>query len=378
MGGGIFLMRDDGELVGMDECGYDSEALLQGYLARHHDLLAGDQINGDSPRRWLLIKPEMRLERWSVDHLFLDQDAVPPIIETKLSTNTEIRRQVVGQMLEYAANAGFYWDSGKLRETFESKPESAQIFLDFLENPDSDSDDFWRDVERNLQAGKVRLVFVSNSIPDELRRIVEFLNEQMSPAEVIAVEIKQYISGCSNLRTFVPRVIGQTTKAKDHKSAVSRRSGAWDEETFFEELADKVPGAVAPTRSLLKWMNRNLGEITWGRGAKVASFVAYLEHKEPGKKLFEVWTDDRLFIHLGDQNPSFPLQNSSKRSELILRLNSIPGVTISEKTKNKWSSVPLSVVANEDALEQLVEVLDWFVQEVRAGCRGVGSRVTIL
>lgn len=371
-------MRDDGELVGMDECGYDSEALLQGYLARHHDLLAGDQINGDSPRRWLLIKPEMRLERWSVDHLFLDQDAVPTIIETKLSTNTEIRRQVVGQMLEYAANAGFYWDSGKLRETFESKPESAQIFLDFLENPDSDSDDFWRDVERNLQAGKVRLVFVSNSIPDELRRIVEFLNEQMSPAEVIAVEIKQYISGCSNLRTFVPRVIGQTTKAKDHKSAVSRRSGAWDEETFFEELADKVPGAVAPTRSLLKWMNRNLGEITWGRGAKVASFVAYLEHKEPGKKLFEVWTDDRLFIHLGDQNPSFPLQNSSKRSELILRLNSIPGVTISEKTKNKWSSVPLSVVANEDALEQLVEVLDWFVQEVRAGCRGVGSRVTIL
>lgn len=30
-------------------------------------------------------------------------------------------------------------------------------------------------------------------IPPELRRVVEFLNEQMDPAEVLAIEVKQFI-----------------------------------------------------------------------------------------------------------------------------------------------------------------------------------------
>jgi hypothetical protein len=44
-------------------------------------------------------------------------------------------------------------------------------------------DAFWRQVDANLRAGRVRMVFVADRIPPELRRIVEFLNEQMRPAE---------------------------------------------------------------------------------------------------------------------------------------------------------------------------------------------------
>ncbi len=36
------------------------------------------------------------------------------------------------------------------------------------------------------------MVFVADVIPDELMRITEFLNEQMNPAQVFAVEVKQY------------------------------------------------------------------------------------------------------------------------------------------------------------------------------------------
>ena len=45
MAGVIYLMRKNGELIEMNERGYDTEDLLQGYLARQHDLLAGDQID---------------------------------------------------------------------------------------------------------------------------------------------------------------------------------------------------------------------------------------------------------------------------------------------------------------------------------------------
>ncbi len=51
MGGGIYLVRGDGGLVAMTEEDYASEDLLQGLIAEHPDLLAGDQIDAKEPRR---------------------------------------------------------------------------------------------------------------------------------------------------------------------------------------------------------------------------------------------------------------------------------------------------------------------------------------
>ena len=50
-------------------------------------------------------------DRGSLDHLFLDQDAVPTLVEVKRSENTQIRREVVGQMLDYAANGVMFWSA---------------------------------------------------------------------------------------------------------------------------------------------------------------------------------------------------------------------------------------------------------------------------
>lgn len=374
MSGGIYLMRDDGNLVEMNERGYDTESLLQGYLARHPDLLAGDQIDSTAPRRWLLIAQEAPLAseedgagRWSVDHLFLDQDAVPTIVEVKRSTDTRIRREVVGQMLDYAANGVSYWKVDVLRERFESSPDTEGDLFDFLENSDADPDEFWQKVERNLQAGRVRLVFVSDKIPDELRRIVEFLNEQMNPAEVLAVEIKQYVSEDSNLRTLVPRVIGQTTKAQDHKSGVTRKSGQWDATSFSEELRSRVPEAVMPARVILEWAENNLDRVKWGKGPKYGTFYAVLDLQGSAHNLLQAWTDGNLYIQLGDPQVVHTfLGDPSKRSELLLRLDEIPGISLSAQAKKKWAYFPLTALSSETALKQFLEVLGWFVKEVKA------------
>jgi hypothetical protein len=98
MPGSIFLVHDDGKLVEMKETPYDSEALLQGLLADYSNLLAGDQIDPDHPRRWLLVTREMRVsgdegtDRGYLDHLFLDQDAVPTLVEVKSSEVRNIAR----------------------------------------------------------------------------------------------------------------------------------------------------------------------------------------------------------------------------------------------------------------------------------------------
>ena len=54
----IFVIQSDDNLVEMNEESYDSEDRFQDLLARYPDLLAGDQINPTTPRRWLLVRRE--------------------------------------------------------------------------------------------------------------------------------------------------------------------------------------------------------------------------------------------------------------------------------------------------------------------------------
>jgi hypothetical protein len=67
-------------------------------------------------------------------------------------------------------------------------------------------ENYWHRVEANLRNGKVRLLFVADEIPRELRRLVEFLNSKMADVEVPAVEVKQFVG--EGRRAVVPRVIG--------------------------------------------------------------------------------------------------------------------------------------------------------------------------
>jgi hypothetical protein len=101
---------------------------------------------------------------WSVDHLAVDQDAVPTFVEVKRAGDTRSRREVVAQMLDYAANGSVFW-TPELRDWFDGDdPESAaERLADWLERSDEEhgdvADEFWQAVGINLREGKVRLVF---------------------------------------------------------------------------------------------------------------------------------------------------------------------------------------------------------------------------
>ena len=206
---------------------YDSEGLLQRLLQKYPQVLAGEQINSQEPRRWLLVSREIGIpdhedggSRWALDHLFLDQDGVPTLVEVKRGNDTRIRREVVGQLLDYASNAVAFWPIVQLQSDFEKSCLSDEVdpnerLEEFLDGQ-IEANQFWDNVKTNLQAGKIRMVFVSDCLPQELVRIIEFLNSQMDPAEVLGVEIKQYVS--EGLRTLVPKVVGNTSEARQKKS----------------------------------------------------------------------------------------------------------------------------------------------------------------
>lgn len=239
--GGIFLLRGDDELVPMTAQPYDTEDVLQALLARFPNLLAGDQFGSAVPRRGLLISREAAVPseedgvgRWSLDHLFIDQDAVPTLVEVKRSSDTRIRREVVGQMLDYAANAVVFWPIQTITHAFERRCErdglDPEAELAAVIDPDQDAETFWQQVAANLQAGRIRLVFVADEVPRELRRVVEFLNEQMK-ADVIAIEVKQYVG--EGVKTLVPQIIGDTAAAEARKRSGMGSGRQWDDASFL-------------------------------------------------------------------------------------------------------------------------------------------------
>lgn len=370
MSTGIYVIQGQGDLLEMEEQVYESEDVLQTLLATHPNIIPGGQIDGANPRRWLLICREAGIPgsedgggRWSLDHLLVDQDAVPTLVEVKRSQDTRIRREVVGQMLEYAANASTYWSLSTLLAQFantcrQNAQDPEEALSEFLED-NIDAESFWEQVIANLRAGRLRLVFVADVIPTELQAIVEFLNNQMQQTEVIAVEVKRY--GAAGTSTLVSRVLGQTAAKK-----AKTEGRQWDEASFFAEVERRNgPDEVRVARRLLDWGRDKMTRIWWGKGQKDGSMIPVLEVDGASHWLVAVWTYARAELQFQHMATKPPFDDLSLRQELLARLNEIPGVSIPETKLDKRPSIPLAVLAKEEHLSRFLGALDWCVEQIR-------------
>jgi len=61
-----------------------------------------------------------------------------------------------------------------------------------------------------------------------------------------------------------------------------------------------------------------------------------------------------------------PFNDEIKRKELLSRLNKIPGVSIPEKAMTRRPSIFLSLFSDASSLKQLLETLDWVVNEIKS------------
>jgi hypothetical protein len=277
-------------------------------------------------------------------------------------------------MLEYAANAVINWTIEQLQAKFETTchdmelDPSAELYK--LVGAEANLEGFWQQAKTNLQAGRVRLVFVADEIPHELQSIVEFLNRQMDPAEVLAVEIKQFVG--KNVKTLVPRVLGATGEAQQRKGTGQRNKRQWDEDSFFAELQSRQDTAgIAAARKILTWAKARLLRIWWGQGAIDGSFIPMLDQANVSHFSVAVRTgyqNSYLQFQFGyiKARPS-PFQDAEKRLEMIRRLNAIPGVSLSSDSIDKYPSVPLGVFSDDTACHQLLAILDWYLEQVKSG-----------
>lgn len=370
----IFHLDNNGKLTELKESSYISEDLLQQLLASYPNLISGSQINSLRPRRWLLISREFRVPndkdvngRWSLDHLFIDQDGIPTLVEVKRSTDTRIRREVIGQILDYAANAVTYWTIEEIIYRYEEQCKAlntdANLTLQEFLQGENEANSFWELTKINLKAGKIRMLIIADSIPKELQRIIEFLNEQMSPAEILGLEIKQFV-GRDNIKTLVPRVIGQTTTA-DTTKGVKQKDSNWTEETFFTELENQRGRVEAEAvRQILSWLKPQMARIWYGSG-KRGSMVPIFNHLGVEHYLFAIWTTGNVEIYFQWQKNKPPFSSEEKRLVLLNKLNNIKGVNISTDKISARPNIPLSLLTDKIELQKFIDIYKWFLDEIK-------------
>ncbi|QIZ70066.1 hypothetical protein [Oxynema aestuarii] len=380
MGGGIYLIQDEDRLVEMLEQAYDSEDRLEELLEKYPNLVAGDRVDRETPRQWLLISREIPLpseeegmQLWTFEHLFLDQNAIPTLVEVKRTSESRVRRETIGQMLDYAANVSLYWPLESIVAQFEANcrdggRDPEQVFEEFL-GSDADEERFWQKVKTNLQAGKLRLVFVADEIAPELRRVVEFLNEQLDPTEVLALEIKQYVSQ-DGLRTLVPRVIGQTAEAQQKKTSATRERRRWNEASFFQEFeARQGTEEAVMARKIHEWVRGREPqvEVVWGTGDTYGGFTAKLKQK--GRKplaLFTVGISGEFFLSSIAYGSQPPFDREEKWLELRGRMSSIGLSLPADPTETRLPTFPLSTLQDDSSLEQVLETFEWAIAQIQS------------
>ena len=368
----VYVIQDDGSTEPMIRirC-VNEDRELQLILEKNLDLLPGDQIDPEDPRRWLLIKREMPVpdpntgsDRWSIDFFLADQDAIPTFVECKRFGDTRSRREVVGQVFEYAANGHYYWTKEMLRDYAEQAATGKRMSLEeairALQPADSDSPDaYFERLQENLREGQVRIVFFMEESPMELRSVVDFLNKQMERSEVLLVEARQYSRNGS--RIVVPMLFGYTEEARQVKRSVtvttagSRRK--CDKTTFFADARQKLTPTDLQSVEVFYARCLEMGfEIGWGTGKDNGSFTVK-ESAISRKSLLQVTSYGALSLNFGWLKGSEPAERARDRLKALVVQKG--DLSIADDYASKFPTYPIAAWSSRggplaDALRDLL------------------------
>ncbi len=367
------LIQDQRGVRALEE-GYASEEELQTFLREHSDLMPVDEIELGTPPL-LCIGWEVSVASGSQDLLYVDETGLLTIVETKLKKNPEARREVVGQILEYASHASAWTPSDvetKAHKFFSSEEcpkeykglrleEALRHFLGRTNSPARESfsyEDSLNLVSTNLERGHIRLVIAIDEPPSSLLKTVEFVNRFSERFEMYLIQLKRFHDKASGQNIFVPALFGRVARPESRR----RPGRLWDKESFLQQASEKSPESLPVLERLLDFTEGDKA-IVWGRGATIGTFqfvftspngkrLPALIVMANGKMSFDFWTLRKWL----DQEVV-----TSYRNALGLAKD-IPREAITTDTWREFDVTALSAQRSWKAFQQAVLALRQAVQ----------------
>jgi hypothetical protein len=359
----VFLIPPSGTPEQLTLADFVDEDELHSLVERVPELL--DECLLDAHGGWIVVQREMGIpdapsasDRWAVDLFLLDSEGVPTFVEVKRSKDPRTRREVIAQMLEYAANGSVYWRTADIRKLLQERSASSSDFLElFNKITDGDSDKYWSSVESKLSAGQVRLVFVADRIPNELRRLVEFLNERMPDVQVLALEVRQFKVG--DRRIAVGEAVGNTMRSRDTK-------GRQDAPASLEDWLDRAEFADPTLSGKLASLFSSLGMS--GVVLKPALSQLTLSVQTPSGRVQVIGANRRwVWLALASLRRSSVYVDEGARRTLLEKLEQIMGAPPTRWNLSGYPAFDITLLGEDDRREKFGEFGKSVIKEVSHG-----------
>ncbi len=283
------LIQHEGEKPRLLEEGYAKEFELQTFLLEHAELMPLDEIAQDTPPL-LCIGFEVRTSDGSQDLLYVDKSGMLTIVETKLKRKNEVRREVVGQILEYAADTSM-WSVSDLEDranrffngphcpedqrgfTLSQAVESFLIRTNDLAPGTFDYQGFVDSVLANIERGHIRLVIAVDEPPSPLLRTVEFVNRFSQRFEMYLFQLTRFHDRATASNIFVPTIFGRVGKV----GSATRQK--WSQDKFTEDLSSSNPDPIVQRcLRIYEHFKLTTDEELWGSGGTTGSYALYFKH----------------------------------------------------------------------------------------------------
>lgn len=191
--------------------GMVSEAEMQALVHAHPGSLPIAEIDplfaGALP-----VCTELNTPAGAIDNLLMTPSGLPVLVECKLWRNPEGRREVVGQILDYAKELTRWSSSDLQREVSRRLKREGNPLLDLMRAADPllDEVQFNDAVTANLRRGRFLLLILGDGIREGVETIAEYLQAHAGLHFSLGlIEMPIYLMP-NGARLVVPRVLART------------------------------------------------------------------------------------------------------------------------------------------------------------------------
>lgn len=222
------LVAEDGTTTALQQLtltlggeGSFSEAQIQAFVHQHPECVPVTEVDPvfTSP---VSICRELNTMAGPIDNLLITPSGLPIIVECKLWRNPEGRREVVGQILDYAKELSRWSSSDLQREVAKRTDLPGNPLLTLLREAGHEVDEiaFNDALTSNLRRGRFLLLIVGDGIREGVEAIATYLQEHLGlhfSLGLVEMPIFHLPDG-SHLVT--PRVLARTTMITRHVIAI--------------------------------------------------------------------------------------------------------------------------------------------------------------
>ncbi|MFC2000694.1 hypothetical protein ACFLXE_08100, partial [Chloroflexota bacterium] len=250
------------------------EGWLQELIRENPEILPVNEIEpAFSPL--VSIGKEVGTHVGDIDNLFLSPQGYLTIVETKLWRNPEARREVVGQIIDYAkdvSNWSYEQLENKVRVYNQQYHKSDLGIIDTLrliEQIDESEESILVDtISRNLQQGRFLLLVVGDGIRESVEAMANYLQQTpqlLFTLALVELQVYEVATDTGKQRLVVPQIVART---REVTRAVVRVDGeaqrivqvSVDMPTVEDKKFDGIKGPTLTENDFFDLLSKSVGQ----------------------------------------------------------------------------------------------------------------------